>query len=367
MLPARRPQRSRKIRRFFAAAQPTQLSYIGPAVAIGSVYRPFLKLARDLGVDVEAELARFGVREDELSDSRLPPAHGRALVLRLAARCGIPELGLEAARRAELTDLDLLGYLAKNSEHTLAALETISRYPALLGDTASCTLACKSGQVVVRFGLTGGQKMVPEGADFSAAMFCRMVSELSGGRARPIEVQLSRPKPRRPQVYREHFGVLPLFDAPYLLLRFEEAALRSPIPTRDARLHKILENQAAASMETIPLPAELLERVRTQIRKSLDQGGCDSAQVAARCGMSDRTLRRQLDAAGTSFRNLVDEVRRARALELIDEGRTRIGDLAHATGYTDPTAFARAFRRWTGLAPLRYLESHQRGDLHRSN
>ncbi len=336
-------------------------------MAIGSVYRPFLQLARDAGVDVEAELARFGIREQDLSESRLPPAHGRALVLRIAALCGTAELGLEAARRAQLTDLDLLGYMAKNAEHALAALETIVRYPALLGDTAALELAHESGTVVIRFGLTGGQQMIPDGADYAASTFCKTVAELTGGRARPHEVQLTRPKPRRPHVYREHFGVLPLFGTAWNLLRFDEAALRLPIPFSDPRLLRILEDQAVASVDALPLHADLLGRVRAQLRKSLDDGGGDIEKVAASCGMSERTLRRQLEAAGTSFRNLADHVRHARALELIDEGHTRIGELAHATGYTDPTAFARAFRRWTGLAPLRYLESHQRGDLHRTS
>lgn len=335
-------------------------------MAIGSVYRPFLQLARAAGLDVDAELARFGVREQELSESRLPPAHGRALVLRISARCGIPELGLEAARRAELTDLDLLGYMAKNAEHALAAIEAVVRYPALLGDTAACELAYEADHVVIRFGLTAGQQMVPDGADYAAATFCRIIAELTGGHARPREVQLARPKPRRPHVYRAHFGVMPVFGTACMLLRFEEAALRVPIPTSDRRLHRILEDRAVASLSALPLQADLLGRVRAQVRRSLDHGGGDITHVSASCGMSERTLRRQLDAAGTSFRHVLDGVRRQRALELIDEGCTRIGELAHATGYTDPTAFARAFRRWTGLAPQRYLETHQRGDLHRT-
>ena len=317
-------------------------------------------------MDVKAELARFGICEHDLQESRLPPAHGRALLLRIAARSGIPELGLEAARRAQLTDLDLLGYLAKSAGHALAALEAVVRYPALLGDTAACELAYESGHVVLRFGLTGGHKMLPDGADYAASVFCRMVAELTGGRGRPLEIHLTRPKPRRAHVYREHFGVMPLFDAACMLLRFEEAALTRPIPASDSRLHRILEDQAAACVVALPLQADLLNRVRAQVRKSLDGGDGHIARVAASCGMSERTLRRQLDAAGTSFRDLVDAVRHARALELIDEGRTVVGELARATGYSDPTAFARAFRRWTGLAPLRYVESHQRGELHRT-
>ncbi|HET8939692.1 MAG TPA: AraC family transcriptional regulator ligand-binding domain-containing protein [Polyangiales bacterium] len=334
-------------------------------MAIGSVYRPFLQLARAAGVDVEAELARFGIREQDLSESRLPPAHGRALVLRIAAVCGIPELGLEAAKRAQLTDLDLLGYMARNAEHALAAIETMARYSALLGDTAACELSFDAGQVVVRFGLMGGQFMLPDGADYAALVFCRMIAELTGGRARPLEVQLTRPRPRRPRVYREHFGVMPVFGAECMVLRFDEAALRSPLATRDPRLHRILEDQAVANVVALPLAADLLTRVRAQIRKALESKGGDIRHVAASCGMSERTLRRQLEAAGSSFRVLVDDVRRQRALELIDEGRTRIGELAEGTGYTDLSAFARAFRRWTGLAPLRYLALHRAGDLHR--
>lgn len=315
----------------------------------------------------------MGVREADLSESRLPPAHGRALVLRIAALSGIPELGLEAARRAKLTDLDLVGYMARNADTALAAIENVVRYPALLGDTASLELSVAGGEVVIRFGLTGGQQLIPDGADYAAAVFCRTAAELTGGQAKPLEVHLTRPRPRRPQVYREHFGVLPVFGAPMLLLRFEEAALRQPLPERDARLHRILEEHAAASVDALAPSGDLLLRVRVQVRKSLaaldaargERG--DIAHVAASCGMSERTLRRQLEAAGTSFRHVVDGVRHARALELIDEGRTRIGELAEATGYTDPTAFARAFRRWTGLAPLQYLEQHRPGDFHRTS
>lgn len=334
-------------------------------MAIGSLYRPILQLARDAGVNVDTELARFGILEQELDDRRLAPAYGRALMLRIVALCGTPELGLAAARRAQLKDLDLLGYMASHAEHALAAIEALVRYPSLLGDTAACELTRQSGHVVIRFGLKGGQHMVPDGADYAAATFCRTIAELTGGRARPLELHLTRPKPQRPQVYREHFGVLPIFGATWNLLRFEEAALLNPIPTCDPRLLRILEGHAVATIDALPPRSDLLDCVRAQVRSALDHGGRDIAQVAASCGMSERTLRRQLEAAGTTFRNLVDQVRRARALELIDQGQTRIGELAQATGYTDATAFARAFRRWTGLAPLRYVERHQPGDLHR--
>jgi AraC-like DNA-binding protein len=331
-------------------------------VAIGSIYRPFLEVAREAGVDTDAELARFGIREAELSEVRLPPLHGRALVLRLAALCGERELGLEAATRAQLTDLDLLGYLARHGEHALAALEAVARYPSLLGDTAECQIERSNGLVTVTFGRTGGQRLVPDGSDFATAMLYRMILELSGGLARPLEVWLPRPRPRRPAAYRAYFGVLPVFATEHGLLRYEESALLHAVPGSDRRLHKILEERAVESVAALPGDAALLNRVRAELERSLDLGACDITSIAARCGLSERTLRRQLDAAGTTFRKLGDDVRRQRALQLIDEGETKITTIAQATGYTDGTAFARAFRRWTGLAPQKYLARHQPGD-----
>jgi AraC-like DNA-binding protein len=326
-------------------------------LAIGSVYRPFLEVARDAGVNVEAELARIGIREPELSDSRLPPAHGRALVVRLAALCGDRELGLEAAQRASLTDLDVLGYLARHAEHTLAALEALARYPRLLGDTGACELTRSRGQVTLSFGLSDGSRMLPEGSDFTTALLFRIIAELSGGRARPLEVRLPRPRPRRVAAYRQYFGLTPVFGAERAALRYQETSLLTAAPAHDAKLHRILEQRAVESLHALPKGDAWLNQVRAQLGQLLGRGPADIASIAARCGVSSRTLRRRLEAAGTSFRDISDEVRRYRALQLIDEGQTRVTAIAEATGYSDLTAFARAFRRWTGLAPQRYLAS----------
>lgn len=333
-------------------------------MAIGSVYRPFLEIAREAGADVDAELARIGIKASELSEARLNPYHGRALVLRLAARCGgMREFGLEAAQRARLTDLDILGYMARHAEHALAALEAVARYPLLVGDTAECRVIRQDRHVLVGFGLTGGRQMLPDGSDFAAALLARVVLEISGGKAHPIEVRLPRARPRRPLAYQRQFGVMPVFGAEQMSLRYLEAPLLHPTPAGDQRLHRILEARAAESVASIPSSdASWLNEVRARLDKAIELGRVDISSIASRCGMSDRSLRRHLEAAGTSFRQLADDVRRQRALQLIDEGQTRVGVIAEATGYTDPTAFARAFRRWTGLPPQQYLAQHRPGD-----
>jgi AraC-like DNA-binding protein len=67
--------------------------------------------------------------------------------------------------------------------------------------------------------------------------------------------------------------------------------------------------------------------------------------------VSERTLKRQLRARGTTFRALVDELKRERAMELLERKSLSVQEVAHALGYGDPANFHRAFRRWFGISP----------------
>jgi len=326
-------------------------------LAIGSVYRPFLEVARDAGVDVAAELARFGLREDTLNETRLPTTQGRAFVQRLSTLCGDGALGLLAAQRAQITDLDLVGYLARHAQHTLDAIEAMARYPRLLGDTGECEVERSGGQVAMIVGLSGGETMLPDGSDYTLGVLFRVVRELSGGRAQLLEVRLPRPKPRRTLAYLRYFGVAPLFGGNRGVLRYDERSLLAALPDRDERLHRILAQRAEEAVASLPEGNAWLNKVRVQLVSSLVHGASDIASIAHKCGVSERTLRRRMDEAGTSFREVSDDVRRRRALQVIDEGQRRVASIAEAAGYSDATAFARAFRRWTGQAPQRYLAS----------
>ncbi|MET0387024.1 MAG: AraC family transcriptional regulator ligand-binding domain-containing protein [Polyangiales bacterium] len=324
-------------------------------MAIGSVYRPFVAVAREAGVDVDAVLRRMGLDEPRLMQTRLSPQQGRTFVTRLRRLTGDEEIGLHAAQRAQLKDLDVIGYMARHAGCALEALEAVVRYPRLLGDTADVRLTRSGEHVTIACGRTGDQRFLPEGADFMIASLFLNVQSLSDGHARCVEVWLPRRKPRRLASYQALFGVTPRFGAERGALRFVEATLRRPIPESDGRLMGILEEHAALAHAALPSDEAWLERVRDQLGRALARGQFDIGAIAARCGVSDRTLRRRLQDAGTSFRDLSDEVRRVRALELIDEGHQQVNHLAEAVGYRDPAAFSRAFRRWTGLAPARYL------------
>jgi AraC-like DNA-binding protein len=91
-------------------------------------------------------------------------------------------------------------------------------------------------------------------------------------------------------------------------------------------------------------------RVERLIADRLPDGGATLRASAAALGMSERTLQRRLHAEGTTFEDLVDGVRRARALAYLD-AQLPIAEVAYLLGYAEPSVFHRAFKRWTGRSP----------------
>jgi AraC-like DNA-binding protein len=328
-------------------------------MAIGSIYRPLLEVARESGVDVDAVLADTGLSFSQVVEGhvRLAPDRGRALARKLARLTRNSEIGLQAAERLALADLDIVGYLVRYSANAMQALEALTRFARLLGDTADFRLLRAEQHVRVSLALTGGQMFVPEGADFAAAALSRLLRELSHGKVAPREVHLPRPTPRRPALYRRFFGAPIVFAAECAALVYDETVLSVPFAESDGKLLRILEQRASDAASQLPAQDSWLSRVRAETGRSLAQGSCDAADIAWRCGVSERTLRRRLEEARTSFRELLDDVRRERALRLIEAGEQRVGALAHAAGYTDLTAFGRAFKRWLGVPPQTYLAS----------
>ncbi len=122
------------------------------------------------------------------------------------------------------------------------------------------------------------------------------------------------------------------------------------------RLHKSADaSQPAASRRRPPAPhASVTDAVARCLRANLQKGTTAGEDLARHLGLHRRTLNRRLRAEGTTFQQVLDEVRYARARELLADVRISIADISLRLGYAEPSAFTRAFRRWAGTNPLRW-------------
>ena len=336
-------------------------------MAIGSIYRPGIEVARELGVDVDAVVfEQFGMNCEQLlsSETRLSPDQGRALARALlrALPAGLDrcEFGLRAAERVVTSDVDLLGYIMSHSANPLEAARALVQHARLLGDSADFRIETTDERVTLTLALAGGRQFVPEGADFATATFFRVIRDWSSGTATPIEVHLPRPKPKNPRIFQRFFGVPVRFDAPAAALVYEPKCMLAPFTQRDHRLAQLLSEHANALLQQVPRVQDEAwqDRVRAFIVEGLQRGDWALERVAWRCGVGERTLRRRLAEAGTSYRALVDDVRKERALEWLD-GPGSVSRVAQRLGFSDATAFARAFRRWTGIPPHAHVRAQR--------
>ena len=130
------------------------------------------------------------------------------------------------------------------------------------------------------------------------------------------------------------------------------SVLDLPMTTADAALASVVARQASALLQSLPDPARLADQVHRLVCQSLRGQVPTVRAVAHQLGTSVRTLHRQLGEEGTSYREIVDQVRRDLAFGHVRDGRLPLGEIAFALGFSESSAFHRAFRRWTGQAPV---------------
>jgi AraC-like DNA-binding protein len=174
------------------------------------------------------------------------------------------------------------------------------------------------------------------------------------GRRIPLRgVDFTYPEPGHGAEYPLIFGAPLRFGAPVTALYFDARFLRMPVVQDEAALRRYLRHS----------PAELLSRrdygadTASRVRRLLGQGVTALPEVAQRLGVSGPTLRRTLAAEGTSFREVREQLLRDQAVASLVRGGESVEELALRLGFSEASAFHRAFKRWTGSSPGAYRHS----------
>jgi AraC-like DNA-binding protein len=172
----------------------------------------------------------------------------------------------------------------------------------------------------------------------------------------PIEVRFPHSAPENTSEHYRLFGCSVKFGRDRGELLFSRDLLEMPFLSADVNLQAILEAQVVAMLQKLPKSDAVTDAVRRYLAGELCNGEPTLEQIAPRLHMSARTLHRRLEDEGTSFRQILTEVRRELATRHLSERRLAIGEIAFLLGFSEPSAFHRAFKRWTGYAPLTYRE-----------
>jgi AraC-like DNA-binding protein len=218
----------------------------------------------------------------------------------------------------------------------------------------------------VTFTVEGGRACLayrPEGIEATAARHHvestavighRLLRRLAGPGWRAREVHFRHPRPADAREHARLFEAPLRFGQPRNALVFDEAALEARVRGADPWLLPIVEDHLRQQMAVPDPVASWPQAVRDRVARSMAEGQATVRAISRGLGLSVRTFQRRLAEHGLVFKQMVDEVRHELALRYLGDAGATLTDVALRLGYSELSAFDRAFRRWTGESPLEH-------------
>ncbi|GIT93263.1 transcriptional regulator [Jannaschia pagri] len=276
----------------------------------------------------------------------------------------VPDRAAVSIRHARSIDIDRFGTFAlacKAAPTVAGVLERMARYHSLLSDSVRYHLDQRDGAAVLRQELLAGSG---PGLVFSpeaglSAMF-RAIDQVAVGKVTPDLVTFRHSPPRDAQLFEDFFGCHVQFHGAEDAILFGEATLGIENRLGDRALSDFLTTHLEAELSALETEPTLVRATKDEIARVLSEGLPKMADVASTLGLSVRSFHRRLAEHGVSFQALAEETRRDLALSMLRDEACALSEIAFLTGFSEQSAFTRAFKRWTDQTPASYRKSLDR-------
>jgi AraC-like DNA-binding protein len=324
-----------------------------------------IKVAVSRGVRPDALTRQAGIRAADLADAQSRLAFGKYVALMRAgqALCQDPALALHFGESLEVADSSIgfvVGAFAESMEEGFALMDRSARL------TVEVELDADNGRFVPVRSASGvwivdTRRNANDFPELTESTFARMacLGRQTLGDDFVRAVQVTHPKPRHAPEYTR------VFRAPVAFGSESNALLTSDWttwkPLRSSRLvMTCLVARADALLEQLGSSVSTRSRVERLVKPLLHTGETSIGGVARKLGLSRQTLFRRLRAEGTTFEAVLGELRRDAALRCLSQAGASVKRAAYLAGFSEPPAFSRAFKRWTGSTPRDYLADRRR-------
>lgn len=325
-----------------------------PTVGAGFA-RGLLELAVRKGARRQDLLDRSGIDPAHLADQDRRIPFSRYVALMRAGQAHDPALGLHYGGEVNIADVSIVGLIGQASTTMKDALAQLNRYVPLVVETQNAGGG-------VRFQLTqgsGGLWVVDTRTDPNAfpeiteSAFAQLIAT---PRRRDFQrfvtaVHVTHSDPGYRAEYERVFGAPVVFDSDRNALRIDPARLADRVEILPRYVFGVLSEHADALLAELETAKSFRGRVESLLMLDLHTGKVSLDAVAAKLGVSRPTLYRKLKAEDVTFEKLLDDLRHKLALHYLGGRKVSVNETAYLVGFSDPAAFSRAFKRWTGASP----------------
>ena len=326
---------------------------------LGSFIVPVAQALRQCGVDPLAVVAEVGIdlAKGANPDWRVSQADFDHLLNRSVEITGDEAFGLVAAEQLQPQVLHSLGLAWLASDTVYDGLQRLQRFGRLVSSGIDLQLEEEGDSVHLyvasdpRLALGG-----PAGIDYAVGIVTRMCRMTLGEFLAPVMILLNRPAPTAAQRWEYMLASRVVFDADTTRITWSRADIMEPLVTGDPRLARINDEHTMAYLDSF-MAQSITRAVIDKIVEKLPDGPPGQQQIAAALHVSNRTLQRKLREERTSFKELLKDTRMQLACKYLRSPGRSVVETAYLLGFSEPSTFSRAFKRWTGVSPAQYRES----------
>jgi len=275
---------------------------------------------------------------------------------------GNATLGLHLGTSTTPSILGIVGHLMQSCGTLIEAFRQVSIYSAVATDMFHYTMTERGDRVTLHFTPAAAwRKVSPQTArhavDQAMAGCLNVFFLLSGQRVRPESASFTAQKPLQLNDYTQVFGENVRFGARANELVFNRSDLDLPLPRHDRSLLGTFESMAKKQLRLRRAKQTFHDEVLHCMRFEFAAQVPSLETMAARMNMSTRTFQRKLADEKLNYRDLSEQASKEIAMSLIASGNIRIADIARLMGYSEPSAFRRAVKRWTRSTPGKLKKS----------
>lgn len=313
------------------------------------------------GVNVGELCATSGFNSDllQMPDERIPSSIHLAVWQEAVKQTGNENLALHIGEASNLGDMGIVGYLLINCQTLGEALTKLSRYTSLFCQSAQMKFSVSDGIVFYDYTVTDDVKnyLLEEPhytIEWTFASFLTAAAALTGQTLRLSAAWFHYASPANTSEYDRIFQTELKFSMPVSRLIFDASCLSWPILSSNSNLLPLFESQAETMLNEMNRGDRYSQKVVQAIIQQLTGDLPTIDAIAHDLAISVRQLQRELQTEGITFQKLLDATRKELALQQLKDPTIPIHAIAFLLGFSEPSAFNRAFKRWTGKTPRNY-------------
>jgi AraC-like DNA-binding protein len=326
------------------------------SLSVGAV-NLILFAARQYGADSDALAQTVGISPDQLRDpdGRVSIRQMQELWANVISVTGDPDLALKIGEMINPVAIGVLAYVMMHSPTLGGAFEKLCQYQDIVCEGIRTTGRRSGDQFTLALEITSPDIIYPAYAvNSELSIYLSAIRAMTGLNLSARAVQFAYPRPADTREHERVFSPASLtFDAAKTAMILDASLLDIPVLNASPSLSALFERHASDLLQRLQTPT-LSSRVKTEIIALMKGEEPTLATVADRLAMGLRTLQLHLKEEGTTYQQLLDDIRKDLAVKHLREPYLSTTDIAYLLGFAEPSVFFRSFKKWTGQTPGTY-------------